>query len=329
MKYYNFSPFHRVVKDFIAQTGDPLGSEKGGTSIWGYVGHSCTVSLDSIFINILKLTFILYWHGTLSYASCKACNAVHYVHLPSTAASSPPSFLICCVVTSFCNLSRVPSRARSLSQRMVRGEAERFFPKVAANRIKHRQRGVVAMANNGADMHGSQFFITLAENLDSLDGTVYAVQLLFNSILISIIFCFHLWLARTKYVSIFRFVLTNWRCSMFVYFEGKHSVFGEVVEDESLEVRQIAISSAPVHLPGYTHWVDTPYCTSSNETSVQTYTPTLCMFQKSSLHIVLARALSLSLSCSFYLYLYLMLIRIDQILITSQGAGRHQCCLHG
>lgn len=36
VKYYNFSPFHRVVKDFIAQTGDPLGSGKGGKSIWGY-----------------------------------------------------------------------------------------------------------------------------------------------------------------------------------------------------------------------------------------------------------------------------------------------------
>eukprot|EP00729_Bicosta_minor_P010329 gene10329-3457_t len=104
VKYYNFSPFHRVVKDFIAQTGDPLGSGKGGKSIWG----------------------------------------------------------------------------------LVRGDAERFFPKPSANRIKHRQRGVVAMANNGADMHGSQFFITLAENLDSLDG--------------------------------------------------KHSVFGEVVEEESFEV---------------------------------------------------------------------------------------------
>ena len=26
------------------------------------------------------------------------------------------------------------------------------------------------MTNNGGDMHGSQFFITLGENLDSLDG---------------------------------------------------------------------------------------------------------------------------------------------------------------
>lgn len=42
----------------------------------------------------------------------------------------------------------------SLVRRLVRGDAERFFPKPSANRIKHRQRGVVAMANNGADMHG-------------------------------------------------------------------------------------------------------------------------------------------------------------------------------
>ncbi|KGG50345.1 peptidyl-prolyl cis-trans isomerase [Mitosporidium daphniae] len=33
--YYNSCIFHRVIKDFIIQTGDPTGSGKGGTSIWG------------------------------------------------------------------------------------------------------------------------------------------------------------------------------------------------------------------------------------------------------------------------------------------------------
>ncbi len=33
--YYNNNVFHRVIKDFMAQTGDPSGTGKGGTSIWG------------------------------------------------------------------------------------------------------------------------------------------------------------------------------------------------------------------------------------------------------------------------------------------------------
>ncbi|XP_064395108.1 peptidyl-prolyl cis-trans isomerase-like 3 [Halichondria panicea] len=33
--YYNDSLFHRNIKDFMVQTGDPTGTGKGGTSIWG------------------------------------------------------------------------------------------------------------------------------------------------------------------------------------------------------------------------------------------------------------------------------------------------------
>jgi cyclophilin family peptidyl-prolyl cis-trans isomerase len=35
MKYYNNCIFHNVQKDFIAQTGDPTGTGRGGDSIWG------------------------------------------------------------------------------------------------------------------------------------------------------------------------------------------------------------------------------------------------------------------------------------------------------
>lgn len=33
--YYNGTLFHRNIKGFIVQTGDPTGTGKGGTSIWG------------------------------------------------------------------------------------------------------------------------------------------------------------------------------------------------------------------------------------------------------------------------------------------------------
>lgn len=35
MKYYNDVLFHNVQKGFIAQTGDPTGTGKGGSSVYG------------------------------------------------------------------------------------------------------------------------------------------------------------------------------------------------------------------------------------------------------------------------------------------------------
>jgi len=38
-------------------------------------------------------------------------------------------------------------------------------------KLKHEQFGTLSMVDNGEGMHGSQFFITLGDNLDSLDAT--------------------------------------------------------------------------------------------------------------------------------------------------------------
>ena len=37
MKYYNNCLFYEIQKDYIAQTGDPTNTGKGGTSIWGLI----------------------------------------------------------------------------------------------------------------------------------------------------------------------------------------------------------------------------------------------------------------------------------------------------
>ncbi|KAJ2903700.1 Peptidyl-prolyl cis-trans isomerase-like 4, partial [Coemansia aciculifera] len=97
IKYYNFAPFHRIERGFIAQTGDPTGSGHGGHSIYGELG----------------------------------------------------------------------------------GEA--YFPAEIHPKLKHNKRGTVSMAvsdanaknrgqSGGGSVSGSQFFVTLADDLDYLDG---------------------------------------------------------------------------------------------------------------------------------------------------------------
>ncbi|KAL3321165.1 Peptidyl-prolyl cis-trans isomerase-like 4 [Cichlidogyrus casuarinus] len=86
-KYYNNCLFHSVQKGLVAQTGDPTGTCRGGSSVFG----------------------------------------------------------------------------------LVFGDQARFFQKESVPVIKHRKAGMLSMVNNGDDKHGSQFFITLNVDLDSLD----------------------------------------------------------------------------------------------------------------------------------------------------------------
>ncbi|KAH9504712.1 Peptidyl-prolyl cis-trans isomerase-like 4 [Bulinus truncatus] len=87
IKYYNFSLFHTVQQNVVAQTGDPTATGRGGESIFA----------------------------------------------------------------------------------KLYGEQARFFDMEVVPRIKHHKKGLISMVNNGSGMHGSQFFFTLADNLDYLD----------------------------------------------------------------------------------------------------------------------------------------------------------------
>ena len=54
--------------------------------------------------------------------------------------------------------------------RQLYGEQAQYFDIEKKPVIKHRKRGTVSMVNNTNNQHGSQFFLSLASDLDSLDG---------------------------------------------------------------------------------------------------------------------------------------------------------------
>ncbi|GAU97479.1 hypothetical protein RvY_08765 [Ramazzottius varieornatus] len=87
VKYYNYAVFFNVQRDFIAQTGDPTGTGKGGESVFS----------------------------------------------------------------------------------KLYGDQAAFFEPEKMPPMKHVSVGTLSMANNGHSMHGSQFFVTLSENLTYLD----------------------------------------------------------------------------------------------------------------------------------------------------------------
>ena len=99
INYYNGCLFHSVQRNLVAQTGDPTGTGRGGSSIFEH----------------------LY------------------------------------------------------------GEQARFFDCEISPKIYHKKRGLVSMVNNGSNQHGSQFFITLADDLDYLNTkhTVFGIVVSF------------------------------------------------------------------------------------------------------------------------------------------------------
>ncbi|KAL0129339.1 hypothetical protein PUN28_004205 [Cardiocondyla obscurior] len=88
LKYYNWNLFHSVQANFIAQTGDPTGTGKGGESVYG----------------------------------------------------------------------------------IILGEKARYYEAEQMPKIKHSRIGLLSMVNCGNNMLGSQFFITLGSELQSLDS---------------------------------------------------------------------------------------------------------------------------------------------------------------
>jgi cyclophilin family peptidyl-prolyl cis-trans isomerase len=48
-KYYNLSLFHSVQRGFIAQTGDPTGTGRGGESVFGQGILNSNLSLSPLF----------------------------------------------------------------------------------------------------------------------------------------------------------------------------------------------------------------------------------------------------------------------------------------
>ncbi|XP_055939967.1 peptidyl-prolyl cis-trans isomerase-like 4 [Argiope bruennichi] len=87
VKYYNFCVFYKVERNFIAQTGDPTCTGRGGESIFS----------------------------------------------------------------------------------RIYGDQATYFEAELKPRLKHEKLGTLSMVNNGNNMNGSQFFITLGENLTYLD----------------------------------------------------------------------------------------------------------------------------------------------------------------
>lgn len=57
--YYNKTIFHRVVKDFIVQGGDPTGTGEGGESIYGEPFKVVALITSNEYISRLTIEFFV------------------------------------------------------------------------------------------------------------------------------------------------------------------------------------------------------------------------------------------------------------------------------
>ncbi|VDO52470.1 unnamed protein product [Onchocerca flexuosa] len=69
----------------------------------------------------------------------------------------------------FCILNFIVAATYVIHFSYLYGDQARYFEPELVPKLRHTRIGIVSMVNNGADMLGSQFFITLGDNLDYLD----------------------------------------------------------------------------------------------------------------------------------------------------------------
>ena len=61
------------------------------------------------------------------------------------------------------------SNSSTSCPRLLYGDQARFFEDETRPHLKHKRKGVVGMASAGENLNASQFYITTAEDMDSLD----------------------------------------------------------------------------------------------------------------------------------------------------------------
>lgn len=138
IKYYNNHLFYKVEKDFIAQTGDPTGTGKGGESI--YQKLSSNPETPKYFED--EVSLLLPASLSLTHPHPHPLS----IHTPTHTFAGHPLYHTACA-------------------------------QIHAS-LRHDQLGTVAMANKGPNLNSSQFYITLTDrHLDYLDDkhTVFGI----------------------------------------------------------------------------------------------------------------------------------------------------------
>ncbi|VDD82769.1 unnamed protein product [Mesocestoides corti] len=122
------------------------------TSLGSFVIDLYTGERPKCSLNFLKLCKVHYYSGCL----------FHSVQRNLVAQTGDPTGT---------------GRGGSSIYEQLYGEQARFFDCELVPKIYHKKRGLVSMVNNGNGQHASQFFVTLADDLDYLNDkhTVFGV----------------------------------------------------------------------------------------------------------------------------------------------------------
>jgi len=128
--YYNGLTFHRVIKDFMIQGGDPKGDGSDGESIWGGT-FADEINAKSLGLDKIKVSQVEYLTKTIEQDQLDLYKDFTVMDYYASALGYKYDDVI-------------------HSHKMTKGS--------------------VAMANSGADTNGSQFFIVTGGDQPHLDG---------------------------------------------------------------------------------------------------------------------------------------------------------------